>query len=45
MLAGLGVLYKALVLLHEKDYLACVILVITGLSLSRLGSELLQSDG
>jgi hypothetical protein len=42
VLSALGVLFYAVVELRERDYLACVILTLTGLSLMRAGVELLR---
>jgi hypothetical protein len=39
---ALGVLFYAVTLLRGRDYLGCVILVLTGLSLLRAGTELLR---
>lgn len=39
---SLGVLFRAVAILHERDYLGCVILVMTGLSLLRAGAELMR---
>jgi hypothetical protein len=42
VLAALSVLFYGVTLLRARDYLACVILVLTGLSLMRAGVELLR---
>jgi hypothetical protein len=42
VLSALGVLFYGVVELRERDYLACVILTLTGLSLMRAGVELLR---
>jgi hypothetical protein len=42
LLCALGVLFYAVVQLRARDYLACMILVLTGLSLLRAAVELLQ---
>ena len=39
---ALCVLFYAVTLLRARDYLGCVILVLTGLSLLRAGTELLR---
>lgn len=45
ILAALGFLFFAVSRLRERDYLASVILVLTGLSLMRSGAELLRPSG
>lgn len=42
LIAALAVLFQAVTLLRARDYLACIILVLTGLSLMRAGVELLR---
>lgn len=42
LLAALVVLFQGVTQLRARDYLACVILVLTGLSLMRAGVELLR---
>jgi hypothetical protein len=42
LLAALGLLFYAVISLRSRDYLACIILVLTGLSLMRAGIELLR---
>jgi hypothetical protein len=44
LLAALAVLFYAVLLLRARDYLACGILVFTGLSLMRAGVELLRAS-
>jgi hypothetical protein len=39
---ALAVLFHGVRLLHARDYLACIILVFTGISLMRAGVELLR---
>jgi hypothetical protein len=39
---ALGVLFYGVTELRARDYLACIILVLTGLSLMRAGIELLK---
>jgi hypothetical protein len=41
LLGALALLFYAVVLLRGRDYLACIILVLAGLSLMRAGVELL----
>lgn len=43
VLAALGLLGHAVFSLQGRDYLGCVILVVTGLSLMRAGVELLRA--
>jgi len=40
--SALGVLFYGVMSLRARDYLACIILVLTGLSLMRAGIELLR---
>ena len=42
VVAAMGVLFLAVSELRSKDYLACIVLVLTGLSLMRAGTELLR---
>jgi hypothetical protein len=42
VVAALGTLGYGVVLLRGRDYLACIILTLTGLSLLRAGVELLR---
>ncbi len=42
LLVALGVLFVAVTELRGRDYLACIILVLTGISLMRAGVELLK---
>ncbi len=42
LISALGVLLYAISRLRERDYLSCIILVLTGLSLLRAAVELLQ---
>ncbi|HEX7479858.1 MAG TPA: hypothetical protein VF331_18800 [Polyangiales bacterium] len=42
VLAALGVLFHGVTRLRVHDYLACIILSLTGLSLMRAGVELLR---
>jgi hypothetical protein len=42
VLGALAVLYQAVAVLRGRDYLACIILVMVGLSLMRAGVELLR---
>ena len=42
LIAALALLFQAVSLLRARDYLACIILVLTGLSLMRAGVELLR---
>ncbi len=42
LLAALAALFHGVRLLHGRDYLACIILVFTGISLLRAGVELLR---
>jgi hypothetical protein len=42
VLAALAVLFYGVVQLRSRDYLACIILVLAGLSLMRAGVELLR---
>jgi hypothetical protein len=42
VLSALGLLFYGVVQLRQRDYLACVILTLTGLSLMRAGVELLR---
>ena len=44
VLSALGVLFYGVVQLRERDYLACVILTLSGLSLMRGGVELLRAS-
>lgn len=44
VLSALGVLFYGVVELRQRDYLACVILTLTGLSLMRAGVELLRAS-
>ena len=41
LLGALALLFYAVVLLRGRDYLACIILVLAGLSMMRAGVELL----
>jgi len=42
VLAALSALFYGVVQLRSRDYLACIILVLAGLSLMRAGVELLR---
>ena len=42
LVSALGVLYYGVAELRTRDYLACIILVLTGLSLMRASVELLR---
>ena len=42
MLGAFAALFYGVMLLRNRDYLACIILVLTGLSLMRAGVELLR---
>jgi hypothetical protein len=42
LVSALGVLFYGVTSLRGRDYLACIILVLTGLSLMRAGIELLR---
>lgn len=42
VIGALVVLFYGVTLLRGRDYLACIILVLTGLSLMRAGVELLR---
>ena len=42
VIGALGALFYGVTLLRGRDYLACIILVLTGLSLMRAGVELLR---
>lgn len=42
VLASMGVLYHGIVQLRVHDYIAAILLVVTGLSLLRAGVELLR---
>jgi hypothetical protein len=42
LMSALGVLFYGVTSLRARDYLACIILVLTGLSLMRAGIELLR---
>ena len=42
LLIALGVLFYAIVQLRTHDYVAAILLVVTGLSLLRAGTELLR---
>jgi hypothetical protein len=42
--SALCVLFYGVVQLRERDYLACVVLTLTGLSLMRAGVELLRTS-
>lgn len=42
ILAALATLFVAVNELRERDYLACIILTFTGLSLMRAGADLLR---
>ena len=42
VVAALGLLFIAVTELRDRDYLACIILVLTGISLMRAGVELLK---
>jgi hypothetical protein len=42
VLAALGVLFYGVVQLRQRDYLACIILTLTGLSMMRAGVEVLR---
>jgi hypothetical protein len=42
VVAALGLLFVAVTELRDRDYLACIILVLTGISLMRGGVELLK---
>jgi hypothetical protein len=42
VLGALAALFYGVMLLRSRDYLACIILVLTGLSLMRAGVELLR---
>jgi hypothetical protein len=42
VLGALATLFYGVLLLRNRDYLACIILVLTGLSLMRAGVELLR---
>ncbi|MGD8860517.1 MAG: hypothetical protein PVI30_10945 [Myxococcales bacterium] len=42
VVAALAAVYAGITELHARDYLACIILVLTGLSLMRAGVELLR---
>ena len=44
VLSALGVLFYGVVQLRERDYLACVVLTLSGLSLMRGGVELLRAS-
>jgi hypothetical protein len=43
LLSALGVLFYGVTSLRTRDYLACIILVLTGLSLMRASIELLRA--
>jgi hypothetical protein len=42
VLSALSVLFYGVMQLRQRDYLACIILTLTGLSLMRAGVELLR---
>jgi hypothetical protein len=42
LLGALGILFHGVQLLHGRDYLACLILIFTGIPLMRAGVELLR---
>ncbi len=42
VLSALAILFYAVVQLRERDYLAAIFLIATGLSLARAGTELLR---
>jgi hypothetical protein len=42
ILGALGTLFTGVIELRQHDYLACIILIFTGLSLMRAGAELLR---
>jgi hypothetical protein len=42
VIGALAALFYGVLLLRNRDYLACIILVLTGLSLMRAGVELLR---
>jgi hypothetical protein len=44
LLSALGLLFYGVVELRQRDYLACAILTLTGLSLMRAGVELLRAS-
>ena len=44
VLSALGVLFYGIMQLRERDYLACVVLSLTGMALMRAGVELLRSS-
>jgi hypothetical protein len=44
VLGALAVLFHGVTRLHARDYLACIILALTGLALVRAGVELLRSS-
>ena len=43
VLSSIGILFRAVTVLGERDYLACVILVLTGLPVMKAGTELLRA--
>jgi hypothetical protein len=44
VLGALLLLFHGVTLLHARDYLACIILALTGLALVHAGVELLRSS-
>jgi hypothetical protein len=44
VLSALGTLFYSVMQLRQRDYLACVILTLAGLSLMRAGVELLRAS-
>jgi hypothetical protein len=45
VLAALAVLFQAVTVLRGRDYLACILLSLIGVSLMRAGVELLRPSG
>lgn len=40
VIGAVGILFLGIVQLRERDYLACIVLMLTGLPLAHLGAEL-----
>jgi hypothetical protein len=44
VVSALGILFYGVVRMRERDYLGCIVLTFTGLSLVRAGVEVLRSS-